>query len=231
VRDTLTEKQAAVLEFIRRRADCGEPPPTNREICDEFGWRSTRSARDHLRALKQKSFVQMSSKRSHRRVRLVDEPVAVAGVPIVGRVAAGLPVETGANFEGRVPVPAEWVDKGQYFAVRVDGDSMKDAGILEGDLGVARKQMVGNDGDIVLATLGGETTLKRLRRHRRGVSLVAANRRYRPIHVRSESAVIQGVIVGLLRAYRPFHRWHYRSLTRPAIGGGAGGASTRTSTT
>lgn len=216
MQDSLTEKQAAVLQFLRRRADHGEPPPTNREICDEFGWTSTRSARDHLRVLARKRYVELSG-RGHRHVRLLDEPTPVARVPLVGDIAAGVPVESVQNVEGHVPVPAEWLGEGTYFAVRVRGDSMKDAGILEGDLVVARKQPAAEDGDIVVATVGGESTLKRLRRQGRRAILAAENRRYRLIPVRTESAEIQGVVVVLLRALRPHRSSPCHRFVRPPL--------------
>ena len=215
MQEPLTEKQAAVLEFLRRRADRGEPPPTNQEICDEFKWSSTRAARDHLRRLERKGYVELSG-RGHRRVRVRDEPTPVARVPLVGRIVAGVPVESVQDVEGRVPVPAEWLGDGTYFAVRVTGDSMNDAGILEGDLVVARKQPTAEDGDVVLAILDNGSTLKRLRRQGKSAILVAENRRYRSIPVRTESAEIQGIVVGLMRAFRPSRAWAYHRLARPS---------------
>lgn len=211
MQEPLTEKQAAVLDFLRRRADRGEPPPTNQEICDEFRWSSTRAARDHLRRLERKGYLELSG-RGHRRVRLRDAPMSIARVPIVGRIVAGVPVESLENFEGWAPVPAEWIGGGAHFAVRVKGDSMKDAGILEGDLVVAHKQPTGDDGDIVVAILDGDSTLKRLRRRGKSTTLVAENRRYRSIPVRTESAEIQGVLVGLMRAFKPMARLGLPSL-------------------
>jgi repressor LexA len=215
VHEPLTEKQAAVLDFLRRRADRGEPPPTNQEICDEFRWSSTRAARDHLQRLERKGYVELSG-RGHRRVRLRDESTPVARVPLVGRIVAGMPVESLQNLEGHVPVPAEWIGGGTCFAVRVKGDSMRDAGILEGDLVVARKQPTAENGDVVVAILNGESTLKRLRRHGRGTTLVAENRRYRSLPVRTESAEVQGVVVGLMRAFRPTRGWAYHRIARPS---------------
>lgn len=214
MQESLTDKQAAVLAFLRRRADRGEAPPTNREICDEFGWSSTRAARDHLRALARKGYVDLSSGRGHRRVRILEEPLAVEGVPVIGRIVAGVPIEAVQHIEGRVPVPAEWIGEGAHFAVRVNGDSMKDAGILDGDLVVARQQNEVSDGDVVVAVLDGESTLKRLRRRGRRSTLVAENRRHRSIPVRTESAEIQGVVVGLMRAFRPGRSWQYHRLMR-----------------
>lgn len=199
--ERLTEKQAAVLEFLQRRLDRGEPPPTNQEICDEFGWGSTRSARDHLRALARKRYVELSRWRGHRGIRLISPEAPVTRVPLLGRIVAGTPVVAEENVEARVPVPSRWAGGGGSFALRVSGDSMQGAGILDGDLVVVRNDVAAQDGDIVVATLEGETTLKRIRLRGRGATLVAENRRYRRIPVRTESAAIQGVVVALLRAY------------------------------
>ena len=114
---------------------------------------------------------------------------------------AGIPITADENVEARIPVPAEWTGRSAHFALLVAGDSMKDAGILDGDCVVVRHQTTADDGEIVVATLDGETTLKRLRRRGRRVTLVAENPRYRPIEVQTDTAVIQGIVVGLLRAY------------------------------
>lgn len=195
----LTPIQAKVLEAMRRRADTGSRPHTYRELCAEFRWASTGTARDHLRALMRKGYVEPSG--GHRGIRLREKRPAFVCVPHVGRVVGGVPVVSDESFDADVAIPAEWASQGTYFALRVAGDSMKDAGILDGDEVVVRKQPMANDGDIVVATLDGETTLKRLQIRGSRASLVAENPRYRPIDIRSESAVIQGVVVGLMRAY------------------------------
>lgn len=112
-----------------------------------------------------------------------------------------MPVDSEENITQHIPVPAEWTKHGTYFAVRVAGDSMRDAGILEGDHVIVRQQSTANDGDIVVATVDGETTLKRLHQRGRRLRLAPENRRYRAIDVKTESAGVQGVVVGLLRAY------------------------------
>jgi repressor LexA len=198
--DGLTRIQATVLDTLRKRADVGKPPPTYRELCAEFGWRSTATARDHLRALVRKGFIKTTGR--HRNIRLRDERPPIAFVPLLGRVVAGIPVISEEDAEGHVAVPATWAGRDALFALRVSGDSMRDAGILEGDHVIVRKTSTGNDGDIVVATFEGETTLKRLRLRRNRVSLVAENPVYPPIEVRSEDPVIQGVVVGLMRSYR-----------------------------
>ncbi len=205
--EKLTAIQAHVLEAVRRRVDRGVPVPTYRELCAEFGWGSTGTARDHIRALQRKGYVELAG--GHRQLRLCAEHAPVARVPLVGRVVAGVPVTAEENVEQRIPVPAEWTGRGTHFALRVAGDSMRDAGILDGDQVVVRQQPMANDGDIVVATLDGETTLKRLRVRGQRRTLVAENPRFRAIEIRTESAIIQGVVVGLLRAY------HARAVARP----------------
>jgi repressor LexA len=197
--DELTKPQRGVLEALRRRADQSEPVPTYRELCAEFGWASTGTVRDHLRALVRKGHVKLTGK--HRQIRLLDQRPAAASVPLVGRVVAGLPAISDENIEQWIPVPAEWARRSTLFALRVTGDSMRDAGILEGDRIVVRHQPVAGDRDVVVATVEGETTVKRLRLRKGRVMLVPENSRYRPIEVRSVRAVIHGVVVGVLRAY------------------------------
>ena len=190
-----------MLEAVRRRKDCGTPPPTYRELLAEFGWTSTGTVRDHLRALARKGYLELSEGRS-RDLRLLEERAPSAQVPLLGRIAAGTPLPTEGERERMIPVPSEWVRNGKCFAVCVSGDSMKDAGILDGDQVVVRAQPVATDGDIVVATLNGETTLKRLKWRGSRWYLMPENKRYRPIPFRGESAIVQGVMVGLLRSER-----------------------------
>ncbi len=197
----LTPIQANVLAAIQRRLDGGEPSPTYRDLCAEFGWASTGTARDHLRALERKGFVELSGGRGHRQIRLGEEAPPASRVPLLGRVVAGVPISAEEHVEARIPVPGEWIDRHAHFALLVSGDSMNDAGILEEDCVIVRRQATAEDGEIVVATLDGETTLKRLRRRGKRVTLVAENRRYPPIEVQTESATIHGVVVGLLRTY------------------------------
>ena len=197
----LTSTQAEVLAAIRGRLDRGEPPPTYRDLCAEFGWASTGTARDHLRALERKGYLELPGGRRHRQIRVKDEPRRATPVPVIGRVVAGLPILASQNHEGRIAVPDDWLDRDPHFALRVSGDSMVGAGILDGDYAIIRHQPTAEDGEIVAATLEGDTTLKRLRRRGRRHALVAENPRYAPIDIRTETAVIHGVVVGLMRPY------------------------------
>ena len=215
--EALTTIQGQVLEALRRRADQGDPAPTYRELCAEFGWASTGTVRDHLRALVRKGYVELTAR--HRQVRLREERPSVARVPLVGRVVAGVPVVSEENIEQRIPVPAAWTRRGTFFALHVTGDSMRDAGILEGDQVVVRQRSVAADGDVVVATIEGETTLKRLRLHGSRVMLVPENSKYPSIEVRAEEAIIQGVVVGLMRQYRESDATARRSARRIALEG------------
>jgi repressor LexA len=197
--DTLTAIQRQVLEVLRRHADLGEPAPTYRELCAEFGWASTGTVRDHLRALVRKGYLRLTGR--HRQLQLREERPSVARVPLVGRVVAGIPVISDENIEQRIPVPASWTRKGTFFALRVAGDSMKGAGIFEGDHVIVRQQSVAADGDVVVATIEGETTIKRLRLRGSRVILAPENSRYPQIEVRAEEAIVQGLVVALTREY------------------------------
>jgi repressor LexA len=197
----LTPAQSEVLAAIRRRLDRGEPAPTYRDLCAEFGWASTGTARDHLRALERKGHVELPGGRGHRQIRLKDAPPPSGSVPLVGRVSAGLPVLAEQNLEGRIAVPGEWLDRGSHFALQVCGESMVGAGILDGDHVIVRQEAAAEDGDIVAATVEGETTLKRLRRRGSRYALIAENPRYPAIDIRTDGVTIHGVVVGLMRTY------------------------------
>lgn len=197
--EQLTKMQAKLLAALRRRVELAEPPPSYRQLCAEFGWSSTGTARDHLRALARKGHIELPGNRGGR-VRLRDV-AAVRSVPIAGRIAAGVPALAEENIEGRLPIPVEWTRSGDFFALRVTGDSMKGAGILEGDHVIVRKGAGATAGEIVAATVDGETTLKRLVRRGKRTLLVPENEAYEPIEVASEAAVIHGAVIGLLRAY------------------------------
>jgi len=201
VRSDLTSIQARIVATVRDRSDRGLPPPTYRDLCAEFGWSSTGTARDHLRALERKGYIELPGGRRHRQIRLKGAPRGVS-VPVLGRVAAGRPVSVEQSQEGdMVSVPDEWLGHGSHFALQVSGESMVGAGILEGDHVIVREETTGDDGDVVAATIDGETTLKRLRRRGRRYALVAENPRFPDIEISTEAAAIHGVVVGLMRAF------------------------------
>jgi len=198
MREHLSPGQARVLDALRRRAEDGAPPPTYRELCDQFGWKSTGTARDHLQALAKKGYVELADGRA-RQTRLIEDCRPVTQVPILGRVVAGIPDEAVEDAAGMVPVPRAWTSAGRHFALTVDGDSMVGAGILDGDLVVVRATPTARDGDVVVATIEGETTVKRLSTAGSHAMLVAENPAYRAIPLEGDSVVLHGVVVGVLR--------------------------------
>src|SRR6266851_5889446 len=180
----LTRSQERVLTALRQRLRTGAPPPTYRELCSELGWRSTGTIRDHLKALARKGLVLLAKGRA-RLTQLREETYGLTAVPILGRVTAGVPATAEEHLEGMVAVPAKWVGSEIDFAVQVVGDSMEGIDINDGDIVLVRKQSTAHEGDVVVATLDGETTLKRLRKRGNRTMLVAENPRYKVIEVKT----------------------------------------------
>lgn len=201
----LTSIQRQVLATIRARVDRGDPAPTYRDLCAEFGWASTGTARDHLQALAKKGVLRLAGGRA-RLVRLQEEVEPVARVPLVGRIAAGLPVVAEEEIEGHLPVPLDWIRGGEHFALRVEGDSMRDAGILQGDLVIVRRQSSAEEGEVVAATVDGETTLKTFRLREGRPTLFPANPAYVPIDISEADTIIHGAVVGVMRQLGPRRR-------------------------
>ena len=200
--EPLTPAQAGLLASIRERADRGEPAPSYRDLCAEFGWASTGTARDHLQALARKGYITLGGGRA-RQVRLVESPAAVARVRVLGRVVAGKPESADEAYEGEIAVPATWLGRGRFFALRVSGDSMKDAAIIDGDTVVVREQPTAGSGEIVVATVGGETTVKRLEIRSRGIRLLPENPSFAPIEVSDGEVTIHGVVIAVMRCLVP----------------------------
>jgi repressor LexA len=196
--EPLTPAQAELLATIRERADRGESAPSYRDLCAEFGWASTGTARDHLQALARKGYITLGGGRA-RQVRLVEKPAAVARVRLLGQVVAGIPEAAVEMHEGEVAVPAAWLGRGRHFALRVSGESMSGAAIIDGDTVIVREQANAQDGEIVVATVAGETTVKRLELTSRGIRLLAENPAFNPIDVRDGEVIVHGVVVAVMR--------------------------------
>lgn len=202
----LTARQQEIYDFIRRGIEKSNAPPTRAEICQAFGFSSPNAAEQHLRALAAKGVIEMVAGAS-RGIRLVESALPESGLPLIGRVAAGSPILAVENIERRVEVdPSIFRPRADYL-LKVRGQSMRDAGILDGDLiAVARRKDVAN-GEIVVARLGEEVTVKRLetRRSRGGktanIRLLPENPEFHPIEVDAtrDDFAIEGVMVGLLR--------------------------------
>jgi len=196
--ETLTSAQAQLLATIRERADRGDPAPSYRDLCAEFGWASTGTARDHLRALARKGYITLGGGRA-RQVQLVEKPAAVARVRLLGRVVAGIPEEAVELHDGEIAVPAAWLGRGRHFALRVSGESMSGAAIVDGDTVIVREQTTAQNGEIVVATVAGETTVKRLDLGRKGIRLIAENPAFAPIDARDGEITVHGVVVAVMR--------------------------------
>lgn len=199
--DGMTERQREVFEFIKRfQAERGLPPSL-REIGEHFGI-TLRAVQDHLAALERKGVLRRLPGRS-RGLVLADHAVARSRrIPIVGRIAAGRPLLAEETLDGEVVIDGERFARGTYFAVRVQGDSMIDEHILDGDLAIIRQQPRVESGEIAAVAIEGEVTLKRFYRTRRGVELHPANRKYRPLIVTGGDVRVLGKYCGLLRVSR-----------------------------
>lgn len=210
----LAPVQTEVLSSLRRRAEAGIPMPSYRELCDEFGWRSTGTVRDHLRALARKGYIGLSGP-GHRSIRLT-ERLAVVGVPLILEPIVDSTI-TDEKVVRRIPVPAEWSLGGVHFALRMRDDSMLGAGIYDGDYLIARQQQSPELGAIVVAVVEGTLTVKRLKRRGPQLVLQPENPDYRPVHVREGPPTIQGVVVGLLRDFQTSNRPPDQLLTRAKL--------------
>jgi len=194
---TLTARQTEILELIRGHIAEEGCPPTRAEIAASLGFRSANAAEDHLRALERKGVIELVPG-SSRGIRLVGE---MYGLPVVGRVAAGEPVLAEQNIEDYCQVDAAAFHPQADYLLRVTGDSMKDIGILDGDLLAVHRTPHAENGQIVVARIDDEVTVKRYRQRGAIVRLLPENPDYEPIRVdlREQPLVIEGLGVGILR--------------------------------
>ena len=192
----LTARQREILAFIERTLAEHGRPPTRAEICTEFAFRSPNAAETHLRALAAKGVISLEDGRA-RGIRLS----APAGLPLVGQVAAGQPLLAIAHIEDHYPLPSDLFARHADYLLRVRGQSMRDAGILDGDLLAVQRCAEARNGEIVVARVGDEVTVKYFERHATQIRLLPANPDFQPILVDAASAEfnLEGRAVGLLR--------------------------------
>ncbi len=191
----LTTRQGQVLAYIRTCINRDGYPPTVREIGSEFNF-SEKAAHDHLSALEKKKYIQ----RVPGKPRAISIPGRqIKEVPIVGRVAAGSPLLASENIEGSLPVPLRMVDNHECFALRIIGSSMIDAGILEGDFVIVKRQADADPGDIVVALIEDEATVKRFFIDGERVHLHPENPNHEPRVVPVNDVRILGKVIGLHR--------------------------------
>jgi len=189
----LTPRQQEILDFIRSTLEVLGAPPTRAEICHAFGFASPNAAEEHLKALAKKGAIVLEPA-SARGIRLVEQ----LGLPLIGSVAAGSPLLAVENQLGRVQFDPKLFSPRADYLLKVRGNSMVDVGILDGDLLAVHKTAEARSGQIVVARLGDEVTVKRLKRKGNRVELIAENPDYAPIVV-DGPLEIEGLAVGLIR--------------------------------
>jgi len=201
LKENLTDRQKAIFEFIQRQITDRGHSPTIREIGEKFGINSTNGVRTHLNALIKKGYLKKERFIS-RGVEITQSlPEGVGRLPLVGSVSAGMPIDAIENIEGEIALDLSFLPRGDSFSLTVMGDSMKDAGIFDGDLVLVKKQRVAQKGDIVVAIIDGEATVKRFFPSEKSIRLQPENKDFKPIIVNKKSGEfrIAGKVVGLLR--------------------------------
>jgi len=201
----LTARQQQILDWIRGHIEAHGMPPTRAEIAAGLGFSTASSAEDHLQALARKGALDLVPGAS-RGLRLKEQPgVPLQGtLPLVGRVAAGQPILAAEHVEGRYRVDPDLFAPRADYLLRVRGASMRDAGILDGDLLAVHRTTEARNGQIVVARLGDEVTVKRWKRRGREILLMAENPEFAPIVVdpAAASIAVEGIGVGLIRSGR-----------------------------
>ena len=197
----LTIRQKQVLDFIKKYISINKYPPTIREIGDNFGI-SVKGGYDHIKALEKKKYIKCHENRS-RTIEILNVDIdtsEVNTVPLLGRVAAGRPLFAEENFEGIVKIPCEYLGNGRYFALNIVGSSMKEAGIIDGDIAVIRHQENAENGDIVVAMVDEEAvTIKRIFKNANVIELRPENSEFHPIF--SQNVRVLGKLICLIRKY------------------------------
>lgn len=201
--NNLSNKQKMILDFLKVEIKRNGYPPTVREICEAVKLSSTSTVHAHLETLERKGYIRRSPAKN-RSTEILEEDFyqsarELVNVPIVGRVAAGVPILADENIEDTFPIPIDYVKNDTCFMLHVKGDSMVDEGILDGDLVLVRQQQDANNGDIVIALLGEDATVKTFSREGEYVCLTPANTAFAPI--KTKECSILGKVIGLYRRY------------------------------
>jgi len=201
---TLTDRQLAILDYLREHIAAEGRPPTLAEIAQAFGFRQARSAQDHLQALAAKGAIELVP--GARGIRLPGQPPAAAAnpqllvLPLLGQVAAGRPIDPQADYEGQMLLDRALFFPQPDFLLRVKGDSMQDDGIFDGDLIAVRRTPDAENNQIVVARIDGAITVKRFKQTKDRVLLMPRNPAYSPIEVPKDADfAIEGLYCGLVR--------------------------------
>jgi repressor LexA len=204
--DKLTPRQSEILTFLQDFIDESGMPPTRAEIARALGFKSVNAAEEHLRALQRKGVIELVPGAS-RGIQLKDFLREQLGLPLVGRVAAGNPILAEEHIDGHYRIDTSMFDLRPHFLLRVEGMSMKDIGILDGDLVAVHRTPEVRSGQVIVARLEDEVTVKRYRQKGPMVWLLPENEEFAPIKVdlTEQNMVIEGVVVGLVRNGMPLH--------------------------
>ncbi|WP_392561898.1 transcriptional repressor LexA [Orbus sturtevantii] len=196
----LTERQQQIYDLIRTHIQATGMPPTRAEIATQLGFRSANAAEEHLKALARKGAIEMIAG-SSRGIRLLLEDEVEDGLPLIGRVAAGSPILAQEHVEGHYQVDPTLFKPSADFLLRINGMSMKDIGILDGDLLAVHKTQNALNGQVIVARIGEEVTVKRLEKKGTKIRLIAENTEFLPIEVdlQKHDFSIEGLAVGVIR--------------------------------
>ncbi|AHN25570.1 transcriptional repressor LexA [Gilliamella apicola] len=200
----LTERQRQIYDLIKDNIQTTGMPPTRAEIAQKLGFRSANAAEEHLKALAKKGAIEMIAG-SSRGIRLLlesqEEQNDFPGIPLIGQVAAGSPILAQEHIESHYQVDPSLFKPHADFLLRVHGMSMKDIGIIDGDLLAVHKTQDVKNGQVVVARIDDEVTVKRLSRKGKHVQLIAENEEFSPIEVdlEKQSFAIEGIAVGIIR--------------------------------
>ena len=202
----LTPRQKQILEMIQEFISETGMPPTRAEIARQLGFKSANAAEEHLRALQRKGVLELLPGAS-RGIQLKDSLRDQMGLPLVGRVAAGSPILAQEHIETHYKIDPQLFSPKPHYLLRVHGMSMKDAGILDGDLVAVHRTPEVRSRQIIVARIDDEVTVKRYRQNGSLVSLLPENDEFEPIEVdlKEQALVIEGVVVGVIRDGLPLH--------------------------
>lgn len=205
----MSDKQKKVLDFIEAQINSNGYPPSVREICGAMNFKSSSTAHNYLKLLEERGMITKAATKN-RAIRLTNSNVGnvrypdsgysegIVNVPVVGRVAAGQPVLAQENITDTFPVSSDKVSGSTVFMLKIKGDSMIDAGILDKDLILVRQQSTAENGDIVVALIGDESTVKRFYKEKDRIRLQPANPDYDAIIIDKDVSIL-GKVIGLYR--------------------------------
>ena len=197
----LTSRQREIYNFIKDYIEKNGIAPSYEEIKKRFGFKSLGTVFEHLKNLEQKGYIQKGNYNQKRAIQIIDFGKKTVTIPLVGIVAAGSPLEVYETIE-YIDVPEEMLGSGENVALKVKGDSMIDSGIFDGDTVIVKRQSTAENGQIVVAIVEGEVTIKKIYFHKDKIELRASNPKVKPIFVTAgQEFQIYGVLVGLYRKF------------------------------